>query len=204
MNSSRPERRHLVIYAKAPRLGRVKSRLARDIGVVPAWQFYRQNLHRLVRRMSQDTRWKLWVAVTPDKTPTPFSHYKTMSRIDQGTGDLGDRMARTMSTLPPGPVVIIGTDIPEIQRSDIWQAFRNLGHHDAVIGPATDGGYWMIGLKRKPHIPDLFSRVRWSTAHAMSDTLTNLDGRGRTIHMLRELEDVDDAASYDRWRDKVR
>ena len=164
---------HLVIFAKAPRLGRVKSRLAKGIGVVPAWQFYRQNLKRIVNRMSANARWTTW---------------------------LGARMGRVMTTLPSGPVVIVGTDIPDIQQTDIRQAFRRLGSYDAVLGPATDGGYWLVGLKRTPSIPRIFEDVRWSSPHALSDTLANLDRQALKVHMLRELEDVDDEQSYERWK----
>jgi uncharacterized protein len=188
---------HLVIFAKAPRLGRVKSRLAKGIGVVPAWQFYRQNLKRIVNRMSANARWTTWLAVTPDKSSLLMGKVRM---IDQGTGDLGARMGRVMTTLPSGPVVIVGTDIPDIQQTDIRQAFRRLGSYDAVLGPATDGGYWLVGLKRTPSIPRIFEDVRWSSPHALSDTLANLDRQALKVHMLRELEDVDDEQSYERWK----
>lgn len=195
-----PGNRHLIIFAKAPRLGRVKSRLAKQIGVVQAWQFYRRNLERIINRMSADKRWTTWLAVTPDGASVQIGQRDRIRAMDQGTGDLGVRMSRTMTMLPPGPAVIIGTDIPDIQRSDIQLAFWQLGKHDAVMGPATDGGYWLVGLKRTPRIPDVFSRVRWSGPHALSDTVVNLTRQGLEVHMLRELEDVDDAGSYARWQ----
>lgn len=200
MPSGPAANRHLVIFAKAPRLGRVKSRLARDIGLVSAWKFYRHNLTQITNRMSADTRWTTWVAMTPDGTNIPGMKTHRVSYINQRGGDLGDRMGRVMANLPPGPVVIIGTDIPVIQRSDIGQAFQQLGNHDAVMGPAVDGGYWLVGLKRSPHKPHIFSRVRWSISHALTDTLKNLSRRNYKVHMLRELEDVDDASSYKRWK----
>lgn len=208
MNGIPPRNHHLVIFAKSPRLGRVKSRLARDIGRVGAWQFYRHNLRRIVRRMIMDNRWQTWIAITPDSSSpgiadllvNPFVINRGRGVINQGKGNLGERMHRTVATLPPGPVVIIGTDIPTIQRVDVARAFKVLGRHDAVIGPATDGGYWLVGLNRRPRLPSAFVNVRWSGPHALADTVANLRAQSCNITMLQELEDVDDGHSYRRWK----
>ncbi|MGA0394140.1 MAG: TIGR04282 family arsenosugar biosynthesis glycosyltransferase, partial [Rhodospirillales bacterium] len=118
-----------------------------------------------------------------------------------GTGDLGARMNRVMNALPPGPAVIIGSDIPTITPRHIAQAFKRLGSDDAVFGPATDGGYWLVGLKRRPTVPSIFRNVRWSSETALADTLANLK-HGQRIALLEELEDVDDGYGYRRWLDK--
>ena len=118
--------------------------------------------------------------------------------IAQGPGGLGDRMQRLMDRLPPGPVVIIGSDIPTIGRGDIASAFRVLGRTDAVFGPADDGGYWLVGLRRTPRILRLFAGVRWSSAHALADTVRNVDGD--EVSLLSTMADIDDEAGYLRWR----
>ena len=103
-------------------------------------------------------------------------------------------MQRILDRAPPGPVVIIGTDIPGIRRAHIAEAFRVLGRRAHVFGPATDGGYWLVGSRRRPHTPQgLFTRVRWSSEHALADTLANLDGR--SVGFVATLSDVDDAAA---------
>jgi glycosyltransferase A (GT-A) superfamily protein (DUF2064 family) len=122
----------------------------------------------------------------------------TWRRIGQGTGDLGERMGRVMRALPPGPAVIIGTDVPDIRPDHVARAFRALGRHDAVFGPAADGGYWLVGLRRRPRVPEIFEGVRWSTEFALADTLANaltLD-----VALLDVLDDVDDGAALERWR----
>ena len=87
-------------------------------------------------------------------------------------------------------VVLVGSDIPGLARSDIAAAFRALGRAQAVFGPAEDGGYWLVGLgPRRPLRP--FGVVRWSTAHALADTLANF--HGRRVALLRRLRDVDTA-----------
>jgi hypothetical protein len=195
--------RHLVIFMKTPKAGAVKTRLARDIGMINACAFYRHMSAALLRRLSADPRWRTWIAFTPDREPPPLralgARRGTCRLIRQGPGDLGGRMNRVMQTLPPGPVVIVGTDIPDIAPAHINQAFTALGSHDAVFGPAADGGYWLVGLKRRPHVLDIFANVRWSSEHALADTLANFRS-GRRIAMLEHLEDVDGGASFERWR----
>ena len=188
-------RPRLVIFAKAPRLGTVKTRLARDIGPVAALQFYVNTMRRITLRLARDPRWDTVLAVTPGSGGWPAG----VSRIAQGTGDLGDRMDRVMRTAPPGPVVIIGTDIPDIEPRHIASAFARLGDHQAVFGPADDGGYWLIGLRRRPFTPRLAGPVRWSTENALADT-RRLLGAGVTTAMLETLTDVDDGAGLARWQ----
>jgi rSAM/selenodomain-associated transferase 1 len=192
--------RHLVIMAKAPQAGRVKTRLAAAVGPVEALRCYRVLLEETVRRLASDGRWATWLAVTPDEAAPRFAAMRDISIdiIAQGPGGLGDRMQRLMDRLPPGPVVIIGSDIPTIGRGDIASAFRVLGRTDAVFGPADDGGYWLVGLRRTPRILRLFAGVRWSSAHALADTARNVDGD--EVSLLSTMADIDDEAGYLRWR----
>ena len=89
-------------------------------------------------------------------------------------------MDRVMKTMPPGPVVLIGADIPDIRPCHIKNAFKILGAHDTVFGPAEDGGYWLVGQRRRPRILSLFADVRWSSPHALADTLKNIPDTART------------------------
>ena len=193
---------HLVVFANPPRVGRAKTRLARDIGPVGAWAFHRLMLARAVRAFGNDARWRCWLAVTADPGFAGVGPLDGIGLIAQGGGDLGRRMARVARALPPGPVVIVGTDSPGVTPGHAATAFRALGAADAVFGPAVDGGYWLVGLKRRPRFIDPFRNVRWSSAMALADTLANLGGRRWVL--LEVLEDVDDGASYARWRRGVR
>ena len=89
--------------------------------------------------------------------------------------------------------------MPAIRRHHIAAAFKALGRHDAVFGPAADGGYWLVGLRRRPRFQDVFNRVRWSTEHALKDTLENLKP-GQTHALLETLEDIDDGEAYAKWK----
>lgn len=186
--------RHLVIFARLPRLGTGKRRLAADLGPVAALQFQRSALAATIRSLGADSRWKTWLAVTPAKGLWPFG----LPILVQPEGDLGRRMADIARVLPPGPVAIIGSDIPDIRPGHIAAAFSALGAHDAVFGPAGDGGYWLVGLRRRPRFIDPFAGVRWSTPHALADTLSNL--HGYRTRLIATLDDVDDGEDLRRHR----
>ena len=195
-------RQHLVVMVKEPQAGRVKTRLAAQIGTVEALRSYRVLLEHTVRRLASDPRWVTWLAVTPDSAaPRVAAWGRTMGPVavtGQGPGGLGRRMQRLMDRLPRGPVVIVGSDIPGIGRHDIAAAFRALGSGAAVFGPAADGGYWLVGQRRTPRPLRLFDAVRWSSEHTLTDTLANVTGR--KISLLRTMCDVDSKADYEHWR----
>lgn len=182
--------RHLVILTRYPRIGTGKRRLAAEIGPVQALRFQRVNLANTLRRLVDDKRWTTWLAVTPDRSG-PWSSKCRI--IPQGDGDLGERLSRLTIRLPTGPVLILGSDAPHMTRRLVSRAFHLLQGHDAVIGPAVDGGYWAVGLRRRPRRVAAFGSVRWSTPYALDDTLRNLDGL--SVASLPKLIDVDDATS---------
>lgn len=185
-------RQTLIVFARAPRLGRVKRRLARAIGDLAALRFYRGTLLRLVRDVGRDPRWRTIAAVTPDHARLPG-----LACLRQGRGDLGIRMAHAMQRAR-GPVVLVGADIPELGPRQIAAAFRALGAHDVVFGPARDGGYYLVGVKRPALARWLFAHVRWSTEHALADTRANL--RNRRVALVDTLDDVDDRLAWARLR----
>ena len=172
-------RRHLVLFVRAPALGIGKRRLARDIGDVAAVRFERLMVSLLLRRLAGDGRWRLRIAVTPDKARHRARHWRHgIEAAGQGSGDLGQRMDRALRTCPPGLVVLVGAD-------------------DVVFGPAEDGGFWLVGARHSRRLPPLFERVRWSSPHALADTFAALPRR-ITVGFVERLEDVDDADAYRR------
>jgi len=183
-------RQTLVVMVKEPRAGRVKTRLGRDIGMVPAAWWFRHSVDRLLRNVS-DPRWDLLLAVSPDVEGLRSRVWpEHLQRIPQGRGDLGQRMAHLLALPQKGPAVIIGGDIPGVRRNHIADAFAKLGNNRAVFGPATDGGYWLVGLKRTTPPPrEMFHGVRWSTEHALADTLATMPGYAPAF--TTTLQDVD-------------
>ena len=201
MNSILPS---LVLLCRYPMAGKGKSRMiAGGVTIIQAVHFQRYVLSTLIRRLGRDSRWHLILAVTPDNTAmlSRFSSYDaTMSRIlPQGTGSLGDRMMRFICHLSMGPIIFIGSDLPYIMPCDIAKAFSKLGSHDAVFGPAMDGGYWLAGFRRGVRaVPrNLFHNVRWSSEYTLVDTLYPLSDRCAFLDMRR---DIDTAEDYEWWR----
>jgi hypothetical protein len=191
------------MFLRAPRLGQVKRRLARGIGDAAALAFHRNIATRLLRDLARDGRWRVHVALTPDRAVVPRA-WRVGDVAWQGGGDLGRRMARGFDRLPPGPAVLVGADIPDLGPRHIAAAFAALGSHDAVFGPAEDGGYWLVGFARRVPSPrGVFARVRWSTEHALADTLASLPRRMR-VAAIDRLADVDDEAAYRRWLSRRR
>ena len=193
MTISLKHKPRLVVMVKEPRPGRVKTRLGRTIGMTAAAWWFRHQVDQLIRKM-RDARWDLILAVAPDVTGMTSRVWPAdIARIPQGSGDLGDRMDLVFSSLPPGPVCIIGADIPGVSSRLIQDAFSKLGNHDTVFGPAPDGGYWLIGMKRnRPAPKTLFDGVRWSTEHALADTKATIPGF--KIAEIAMLNDVDEAS----------
>jgi uncharacterized protein len=212
----------LAVMVKGPVCGAVKTRLAKEIGAVEAASLYRKLTAQLLRNVWRDSRFRTVLSISPDAAlaarfaawavpakrrrrngsigvPTALlpSQSSSASRIRQARGDLGHRMQALFETQGRGPLVIVGSDIPFVTREIIADAFQKLGSADAVVGPAEDGGYWLIGLRRRPRCPKPFAKVRWSGEHALADTMLNL--AGLHIEMVETLFDVDTLADYRRY-----
>ena len=175
------------VFTRAPRLGRVKRRLARQIGDRAALRFHIATLHRLVRELARDRRFRTVLATTGGHIPG----LRGVPRVAQGQGDLGTRMGRVLALARRA--VIVGSDIPRAGAADIRAAFAALGQADAVFGPAEDGGYWLVGFGPR-RVARPFAGVRWSTEHTLADTLANF--AGRKVGRIRTLGDVDTAEDY--------
>lgn len=190
----------LLVFARAPRTGEVKRRLAAEIGADRALAFYRTTLFELVARVGRDSRWHACLLVTPDESADERDLWPAgIERRTQGEGDLGQRMRRALETAPAGPVALIGSDIPRIAPAHVARAFDVLARRDLVFGPAEDGGFWLVGAARRRALPAaLFQDVRWSSEHALADTLTPLSSS--TIGLIDRLEDVDEGRAYRRWQ----
>ena len=184
---------------KEPRPGRVKTRLGRDIGMSCAAWWFRHQALSLLRRL-HDPRWEVVLAVSPDREGLASRVWPTTNRrIPQGPGDLGERMTRILRRDPGAPLLIVGADIPALDSVHIARALTALKGADGVIGPATDGGYWLIGRRAGIRPPrSLLNGVRWSSEHARADTLARL--ASWRVALTDTLPDVDTLADLPRAR----
>jgi uncharacterized protein len=174
----------LVVFVKAPRAGAVKTRLA---GTLLA------NLAPLPRVELCFTPAEAGAEIQPWVRPG----WLTCPQVGGGLGErLHAAFAEHFET-DAQHVVIIGSDCPDVTATDIEDAWLALEGHDVVLGPALDGGYWLIGL-RAPQ-PALFTGIPWSTDRVFGETMCRARETGLRVALLRELADVDTAADWERW-----
>ncbi len=178
-------RPQLYIFAKAPAMGKAKTRLAADIGKAHAHRLYRTMLSKVIRRV-QDPRWDTVLMATPARAIGNVREWDGLIQMPQASGSLSPRLLAAFAH--KGPSLVIGTDCPQVTRTDIAEGFKALKTHAAVFGPADDGGFWLMGM-RGPVKPSVFENVRWSHAETLSDVEANIEG---SVHHLRTLIDVDD------------
>jgi rSAM/selenodomain-associated transferase 2/rSAM/selenodomain-associated transferase 1 len=189
------ETRHtVVLFAKVPVPGRVKTRLAADLGMERATSIYRE----LGRRTVDALRSGPWVTTVHVAPPDADSIADVTAWLGtdvqyrgQTPGDLGERMRAAIDDELRGAtaVCVVGTDIPGLDESTLRQAFDALETHDVVIGPATDGGYYLIGMTRTR--PELFDGIPWSTARVLDLTLERAEAAGLSVARLEPRTDVD-------------
>jgi rSAM/selenodomain-associated transferase 1 len=187
----------LVDMVKAPREGTVKTRLARSLGPASACQAYRELVDCLMSSLAGLSTVEL--RYTPDDAVNEMAPWlaKGWSALPQGEGDLGRRLhSAVLQSFADGParLVIVGSDCPWVTPEDIYEAWNELTDHDLVLGPARDGGYWLIGLNQPQ--PALFDDITWSSKLVFQQTVDRARGLGLKVHCLRALSDVDEEADW--------
>ncbi|MFU8825266.1 TIGR04282 family arsenosugar biosynthesis glycosyltransferase [Yoonia sp.] len=188
----------VIIFAKAPVLGTVKTRLAATIGDVAALAVYQRMLRRCVGRLGRGA-WRTILSVTPDDARHDSAHWPVgPDVVQQGGGDLGARMLRALMQAKAGaPVLVVGSDIPELGAGHIAQALDALAQNDLVFGPSTDGGFYLVGAKCPPP-SDIFASVTWSSSTTLAQVIGNCAVLPALIDML---DDFDDMTVFARHRD---
>ncbi len=201
-------RRRLIIYAKRPLAGYAKTRLAADLGAEAAAGVYARLLYTYlldVARADLDgTEITLSVAASDDVAffAEAFPAFHVRSQVD---GDLGTRMHTSFQRAfdaGAGRTVLTGSDVLGLDAARVRRAFAALEDSVAVVGPAADGGYYLIGM-RAPGA-DLFSDVAWSTGDVLAQTKARAEALGLSMARLSTLTDIDTLADYRAWRDATR
>jgi uncharacterized protein len=193
----------LCVFARRPEKGKVKTRLAAEIGEAAALEAYRECLRATAARVGeaapQLSQKGPFVFGTPDGCSIDLSAYfpRWSAFMDQGDGDLGERMARAFRRL--APAVLVGTDSPDLPLEYFERAFKDLETHDVVIGPAEDGGYVLIGMREARE--ELFKGVPWSSPDTLKITLEK--AKGLKVSLLPAWYDIDTKADLERWRGRV-
>jgi rSAM/selenodomain-associated transferase 2/rSAM/selenodomain-associated transferase 1 len=195
LSGNTPGRRCLLVFARAPVQGRVKTRLAAGIGEEAALEVYRTLGRRVVDQVRRGP-WLTRILHDPPGEEVLVAEWLGADGVElgpQSDGDLGARMSRAMEGAwrsGAGPVCLIGTDAPDVDQPLVEEAFTALEQGaDVVFGPAEDGGYYLIGL-RSP-APGLFRTIPWSTDRVLSVSLDRCREAGLEALLLRTLRDVD-------------
>ena len=175
-----------IVVCKAPELGRVKTRLAAEIGNLRALAVYKELL-RITLAAVASPAWDVVIVLDGDASCMPPHPYRCKP---QRGNDLGERIVYAMHDVGVyDRYVVVGSDTPTMTTQHIANAFATLDTHHVVIGPAPDGGYWLIGM-REPHV-HLFTDVPWSTDAVFSRTVERCNQHTQTYALLDVLSDVD-------------
>ncbi len=193
-------RSSLVIFARVPRAGHVKTRLAAAIGDSAALTAYRSLADLVFRAALRSPDYSVTVAYTPENGEDAMREWlgASVNLVPQSNGDLGARMSAAIDhAICAGAqrVVVIGTDCPDVTAEVIEDAFRRLAAADVVLGPASDGGYYLIGMSRVH--ASLFENVPWSSPDTLRTTLDRARALGLSVALLDERPDID---TVDDWR----
>ncbi|MBC8082524.1 MAG: TIGR04282 family arsenosugar biosynthesis glycosyltransferase [Hymenobacter sp.] len=193
---------HLLIFARHPELGRVKTRLAAGIGAAAALVVYEELLrHTYAATVAVAARKTVWLAEAPIAAGTVPETWPGYERLLQPPGDLGLKMQAAFAcafAAGAQAALIIGTDCPSLTAALLTHAYAALATHDVVVGPAEDGGYYLLGMKELH--TDLFTNKSWSTDSVLAHTLADAARLGLRVAQLPTLRDVDDAADLAAWR----
>ncbi|MGE3308818.1 MAG: TIGR04282 family arsenosugar biosynthesis glycosyltransferase [Limisphaerales bacterium] len=190
----------VIVFLKAPRPGFVKTRIAADLDAEAAVAIYQalvgMTLSHLRDRKDVELRF------TPDDAAAEMVGWRRpgWSLRAQGDGDLGERLLRAVEeAFSEGVprVVLLGGDCPELASGDVEDALVALSRHDVVLGPAVDGGYWLMGLRRS--CPDLFRGIAWGTDRVCEESMRKAAEAGLTVAELRRLRDIDSLADWRTW-----
>jgi len=185
----------ILLFIRAPVRGKVKSRLAKAIGDDMALDIYKYLVCHTLKTL-EESSYPFSLCYYPPDSEAILKNWlgSSCSYVPQHGADLGKRMENAfIQAFADGmdKVVLVGSDIPRLSVSIIGQAFNALATKDAVIGPAHDGGYYLIGFNRSTFLPDIFQGIAWSTDSVYNETMNIFDKAGFSIHVLAGLSDVD-------------
>ena len=181
--------KRVAVFAREPKLGFVKSRLASQVGAARALDCYIETLEIAIQAASNHSL-ELWY----EGRPCDSWIERRLPIQKQSEGDLGNRMLVAFCN---GVDVVIGSDIPLISTDYVDRALDLLSRVEVVLGPTEDGGYCLIGLQRP--VSQLFRDIAWSSSRVLAQTLAIARRENLTVELLPRLWDIDDETGYNRW-----
>ena len=193
----------LIIFARHPEKGKVKTRLAKTLGAEKATEFYRlcaEHLFQETKKLPPEIKRYIYFDGIENENRLQAWAGADFNYAVQADGSLGRRLENAFSiqfSQGAGKVLIVASDVPDISSSIMVRAFRSLDNYEIVIGPCHDGGYYMIGMKQMHR--DIFNGIPWSTSQVYTRTLTNINKLGISLCQLRSLYDIDKEEDLNQW-----
>ena len=187
------ERPTVHLFVRYPTPGLAKTRLIPAIGAAAAADIHRRLAERTVVTVQAATL-PLIVRTTHEPAARFTDWLGPVATVDQGEGDLGERLARV-----PAPAILLGADIPDLTPHHLTAAERALDEVPVVLGPAMDGGYYLLGFCAP--VPFLFDAIPWGTDAVLAETVRRLDERGVAHRLLEPLRDCDRPEDLAHWPD---
>jgi rSAM/selenodomain-associated transferase 1 len=201
------DERCLLFFIKNPEKGKVKSRLAAVIGDDSAVSLYKNLVAQMLSTLKEGT-FPLYICFFPKSAQTPIKNWlgREYRYVPQNGKDLGERMRNGFIdgfAMGYKRVVLIGSDIPDLPMKYIEEAFKSLKEVDAVIGPAFDGGYYLIGFNQSTFSPQVFEGIAWGTKTVFDETMKKLKRFRRVVYTLPYQRDIDTAEDLKRLKGKL-
>ncbi len=197
--------RALIFFLKYPEKGLVKTRLAKDLGDDFVLELYMNFIIDILDSFSAINSDIILAYSCSRENIHNVPFFNGYNCIVQKGNDLGERIYAAFleaSSLGYSKLILIGSDSPDLPAEIISEAFENLNRNDIVLGPSTDGGYYLIGMGREKIEYSIFEGVPWSTSHVLERTIYNLKSNGTSWKLLKVWNDIDDTKDLKKFYDK--
>jgi uncharacterized protein len=190
------EKMTMLLFVKYPTPGKVKTRLAKDIGEYSATEAYRYFVNDTLNILSQLSIPTI-ICYSPDALLTDYQTWlgDHQTYLKQEGNELGSRLDNSFKSafnMGYQKVLVMGSDSPDIPASTLSTAIQKLNTSDTVIGPTTDGGYYLLGLTKQGYTRDLFSDIEWSTEHVFNQTKDKIEKQNLSVSQLPLWSDIDE------------
>jgi rSAM/selenodomain-associated transferase 1 len=195
------KRNLVIIFAKDPVAGRVKTRLAKETGKRQALKVYESLLKKTFKTFKK-TKYDVRVYFTPGRDNLKKLLPKRFELFPQKGRGLGSRMFNAFKDCFKyyQKIILIGVDCPFVNKGLIQKAFASLSQHSIIFGPSKDGGYYLVGLSKL--YPSIFKNISWGSNKVLKQTLKQCKLLSIKPYLLKKLYDIDTVSDYKKWRSK--
>jgi glycosyltransferase A (GT-A) superfamily protein (DUF2064 family) len=189
-------KKNIFIMSKVPFKGIIKNRLSKEIGFTKSKRLIINTLEKINKIfLDKKAEYNIYWYLFPKKKFRSYSFSFSSKCILQSKGNLGDKMWNLVK-FQRKPLIIIGSDIPQLNLKAISHSFNKLKTYDVVIGPTYDGGFWLIGFANRKKLTNPFNNIRWSSSFTFTDLIQNLKSNQISYDFTQKLRDIDNKDDY--------